>query len=182
LSSKPEFHELYNWTKTLNFNQLLENIRIFLVGRLEIIYRFKHDPLIWILKEEKFCSVLTTNESQSHHLKLNLYIRRDFPDRQREICQYFTKIFLNRITNSCDTTNTTLNLERTLANLIVLLNDELKDLNNIETFAKYKQFQLQLPNDEKKWSMPMKEIPYQPIHNQSNVDECAAFPSVFRLC
>ncbi|CAF0729244.1 unnamed protein product, partial [Didymodactylos carnosus] len=166
MSSRPEFHTAYEWTKTINLQEKLLNIKMYLVGRLDILYRFKHNSLITVLSSEKCCSILTDENI------LEFYVQRDYNERLREICQYFSRIFVNQITNIPKMNNMNTNLARNLANFMILLNEELKEnMFNLESFAKYQHFELHLKQGLIPWSIPRKEIKFQTIQEQSQVDE-----------
>ncbi|CAF0909227.1 unnamed protein product [Didymodactylos carnosus] len=87
------------------------------------------------------CIVMSEHFSIYKH-GLEVSVQHDYSER---LCQRFSRIFVNQITNVFKRSNTNTNVVRNLANFMILLNEELKEnVFNIQSFAKYQHFKLQL--------------------------------------
>ena len=53
MKSRPEFSDAYQWTKSINMPSILLHIQFNIVEYLQLIYRFKSDPSVCIIQEEK---------------------------------------------------------------------------------------------------------------------------------
>ena len=138
MKSRPEFSHAYQWTQSINMPSTLLSIQFNIVDYLQLIYRVKSNPSICIIQEEK--SYYDKNQ-------MTFYIHREWIEHSkyyRDIFHSFARIFIPHHNNE---------LTRSLANFMNLLYNE--EENNLEIFAKYQQFDLELKDsDDIPWQIP----------------------------
>jgi hypothetical protein len=157
MASRPEFADAYQWTKSIDMRSVLANLRIYIVDHLQLVYRLKHDPSISVVAEER-CYYDVNHRT--------LYVHQEWADQskhRRDIFHHFARIFIPNVSSS--------DLDRSLGNFISLLHDE--DNNNLETFAKYQHFDLQLrEDDELPWQMPSTMAMIERAEPKIGRDQC----------
>ena len=139
LQSREEFSSIYQWTKSICLHSILPKIQFYGGDHLRVIYRYRTDPLICVTREEN-CSY-----DEDQHI---FYIEQSWFNENkfhREIFKNIARVFI-----PIDQQEQFIPL---IANFLSLLYNE--DQNNLQTFAKYHQFDLQLkdPNDIP-WELP----------------------------
>ncbi|CAF4691683.1 unnamed protein product, partial [Rotaria sp. Silwood2] len=120
MKSRTEFFDAYQWTKSINMSSLLMNIQFNIVDYLQLIYRFKSDSSICIIREEK------SYYDKNHMI---FYIHYEWTKQlkyYRDIFHSFARIFIPYHNDD---------LIRSLGNFMNLLYKE--EENNLEMFAKY---------------------------------------------
>jgi hypothetical protein len=136
MQSRPEFSDTYQWTKSINLSFILLHLQFTIVDHLQLIYRFQSDPSICINQNEK---------SYYDQHQMIFYIHRDWIEQSkyyRDIFHSFARIFIPDHNHE---------LIRLLGNFMTLLYNE--EENNLEIFAKYQQFDLELKDTD--------DIPWQ---------------------
>ena len=136
MKSRSEFAEAYQWTKSIDLPSKLLHLQFHIIDDLQLIYRLKSDPSICLI--DKQMSYYDPNE-------MNFYVHREWIEQSkyyRDIFHSFARLFIP---------NQNKELIRLLGNFLSLLYNE--EETNLESFAKYQHFDLELKDAE--------EIPWQ---------------------
>ncbi|CAF4743875.1 unnamed protein product, partial [Rotaria sp. Silwood2] len=153
MKSRTEFFDAYQWTKSINMSSLLMNIQFNIVDYLQLIYRFKSDSSICIIREEK------SYYDKNHMI---FYIHYEWTKQlkyYRDIFHSFARIFIPYHNDD---------LIRSLGNFMNLLYNE--EENNLDIFAKYQNFDLDFKDsDDIPWHMP--STSKQIKHIEPKIDE-----------
>ncbi|CAM4781327.1 unnamed protein product [Rotaria magnacalcarata] len=153
MKSRPEFSDAYQWTKLIDMSSQLINIQFNIVDHLQLVYRFNSDSSICMIREEK----VYYDKNQ-----MTFYIDHEWTEKSkyyRDIFHAFARIFLPYHNDE---------LVRSLGNFMNLLYNE--EENNLETFAKYQNFDLELnDSDDIPWRIPSNSKQIQ--HSEPKIDE-----------
>jgi hypothetical protein len=136
MKSRPEFFDVYQRAKSIDLASILLQLQFLIIDDLQLIYRFKSDPSICIIQNEK---------SFYDEQQRIFYIHREWIEQSkyyRDIFHAFARIFISDYNNE---------LIRLLGNFLSLLYNE--EENDLVNFARYQQFDLQLNGPE--------DIPWQ---------------------
>ena len=145
MQSRSELAQAYQWTKSIRMHWILANVQCHVVDHLQLLYRYKRDPSIFRVQDQK-CAF-----DQDRAI---FYVHRQWAEQvkhHRDIFDGFARVFIP--THDEESV-------RLLSNFLSLLHNEQRD--DLESFANYQQFSLTL-NDAN-------EIPWQFSSTQGPVD------------
>lgn len=135
MKSRPEFTDAYQRAKSIDLPSILLQLQFQLIDDLQLIYRLKFDSSISVMKREK----------SYYDSKGNIfYFPREWIEQSKhhqDIFHSFARLFIPNHNHQ---------LIRLLGNFLTLLYHE--EENNLDNFARYQQFDLELKD--------MEEIPW----------------------
>ena len=138
MKSRSELVEAYQWTVSIAMHSVLKRMQFQTVDRLQVIYCYRDDRSICVTHDEK------TSYDADRGI---FYIHRSWSEQSkhyRDIFHAFARVFLP---------NPQQHLVRLLGNFLHLLHNE--EEANLESFAKYQQFDLELNDvEETPWEIP----------------------------
>jgi hypothetical protein len=147
MKSRTEFLDAYQWTNSIAMHELLRTMQFQTVDHLQVIYRYRHDPSICVVNEEK--SFYDRNRSI-------FYIHRSWTEQRKyysDIFHSFARLFVPNHQTTC---------LRLLGNFLNLLYNE--EETNMTSFAKYQQFDLEFNDiDDVRWHLPVMATHSAPV-------------------
>ena len=150
MKSRAELSEAYQWTRSTVMHSVLKRMQFQTVDRLQVIYRCRDDLSIHVTHDEK------TSYDADRGI---FYIHRSWSEQSkhyRDIFHAFARLFLP---------NPQQQLIRLLGNFLHLLHNE--EETNLESFAKYQQFDLELNDaDDVPWTIPSA---FEPEESESTI-------------
>jgi hypothetical protein len=145
LNHRPELKVLYTHLNTIGVREKLLRMKFYSVKELQNIYRFRHDPSIYISVSNKTCA--DTSEKSAYW---KYFVRADSLSNFKDIVRGFLKVFIQNssVYEKC---------EKELLGFCLLMN-EFKDLNTIKIddraeIEKDFRIKLNLPNGQEKWEI-----------------------------
>lgn len=155
MKSRSEFFDAYQWTKSVNMSTLLMNMQFITVDHLQLIYRYKSDSSICIIREEK---------TYYDKTQMMFYIHHEWIEHSkyyRDIFHSFAQIFIPYHNDE---------LIRSLGNFMNLLYNE--EENNLEIFAKYQHFDLELKDsDDIPWQIASTSKEIKPVESKIGMNK-----------
>lgn len=157
MKSRAELSDAYQWARSIVMHSVLKRMQFQTVDRLQVIYRCREDLSI----------VVTHDEKTSYDADQGIfYIHRSWSEQSkhyRDIFHAFARLFLP---------NPQQQLIRLLGNFLHLLHNE--EETNLESFAKYQQFDLELNDaDDVPWEIPSA---VEPEESESTIAGEKTFP------